>query len=77
MAQPCDKEDRIVKLESSSSTLLERVDNLIKRIDRNTNALTTLTITIIAGLIVTIIGGLILALIIGVVTFFITTGGGV
>jgi hypothetical protein len=75
VTQPCDKEERIQKLESSSNTLLERVDNLIKRIDRNTRVNTTLTITIISGLVVTVVGGLLVALIIGLVTFFIVRGG--
>lgn len=74
MSQPCQNEDRIIKLEINSNTLIERVDNLIQRIDRNTKVSTTLIITIISGIVVVVVGGALLALLTGLVSYFVIKG---
>lgn len=64
---PCTQEDRINKIENNNSVLTERIDNLIKKMDRWANVTIGLIVTIVAGMISTVLGGIVLALLLYVI----------
>jgi len=57
-------EERLNRLENIITALTERLDNLIKKLDKWSNVTIGLICTIIAGVVVTVIGGVCLAIVI-------------
>lgn len=58
----CIQLERLRKLENNSTLLNERLDNLIKKMDRWANVTIGLILTVVSGIMVTVLGGLILAI---------------